>query len=438
MASNLAAMSAADTQANYKQTLRDLSDRIVAAQKPIRILDHIKWDPSIHDEFFRTGGRELPKVDPAYYANKPLGFDPAKKRQEFHDIERDITRSLGQFNSLGGIMRRMCREYIQVVRMLDARGTPEFGAISEELYGSASDAFHEGGPTLADLGKLLGDAIASIDQSALLKPEEKTITGEQAVKILQKRINAAFRESEGTVRVLVSDGIVADAAAGADYLKIRKEAMFNERDLKVLEVHEGWVHLGTTLNGSQQPICTFLSKGPPSSTITQEGLAILMEIITFASYPSRLRRLANRIRAVDLAEKGGDFLDVYRFFLEQGLEEQESYASAARIFRGSTPKGPPFTKDLSYNKGFIMIYNYMRLAVRKGMLDRIPLLFCGKTTLEDVRTLSQFVDEGIVAPPRFLPPQIADLNAITAWMCYSNFLNRLDLGRIQDDYAAIL
>ena len=34
--------------------------------------------------------------------------------------------------------------------------------------------------------------------------------------------------------------------------------------------------------------------------------------------------------------------------------------------------------------------------------------------------------------------QIADLNAITAWMCYSNFLNRLDLGRIQDDYSAIL
>ena len=431
-------MNADTSQANYKQTLRDLSDRIVSAQKPIRILDHIKWDPSIAEQFFAAGAKELPKVGKEYYAERALGFDPAAKRQEFHDIERDITRSLGQFNSLGGIMRRMCREYIQVVRMLEARGTPEFGTMSQELYGSASDAFHEGGPTLADLGQILGDAIASIDQSELLKPEERNITAEQAVKLLQKRINHAFRESEGTVRVLLSDGIVADAAAGADYIKLRREAMFNERDLRVLEVHEGWVHLGTTLNGVQQPICTFLSKGPPSSTVTQEGLAILMEIITFASYPSRLRRLANRIRAVDMAEKGGDFLDVYRFFLEQGLTEGESFGSAARVFRGTTLKGSPFTKDLSYNKGFIMIYNYMRLAVRMGKLDRIPLLFCGKTTLEDVRTLSQFVQEGIVAPPRFLPPQIADLNAITAWMCYSNFLNRLDLGRIQDDYSAIL
>ncbi|HEV2332505.1 MAG TPA: flavohemoglobin expression-modulating QEGLA motif protein, partial [Gammaproteobacteria bacterium] len=379
---------AADSLDTYKQTLRELSDRIVAAQRPIRILDHIKWEPSIQEEFFKGGARELPKVDAAYYQGRPLGFDSAKKRQEFHEIERDITRQLGQFNSLGGIMRRMCREYIQVVRMLEARGTPEFGAISEELYGSASDAFHEGGATLADLGKLLGDSLASIDQSELLKPEEKTITAEEAVKILQKRINAAFRESEGTVRVLISDGILADAAAGADYIKLRKEAKFNDRDLKVLEVHEGWVHLGTTLNGTQQPVCTFLSKGPPSSTITQEGLAIFMEIITFSSYPTRLRRLANRIRAVHIAEQGGDFLQVYRFFLEQGFTEAESFANASRIFRGSTPDGAPFTKDLSYNKGFIMIYNYLRLAVRKGMLNRIPLLFCGKTTLEDMRTLS--------------------------------------------------
>ncbi|HEU5398861.1 MAG TPA: flavohemoglobin expression-modulating QEGLA motif protein [Gammaproteobacteria bacterium] len=429
---------AADSLDTYKQTLRELSDRIVAAQKPIRILDHIKWEPSIQEEFFKNGARELPKVDAAYYQGRPLGFDSAKKRQEFHEIERDITRQLGQFNSLGGIMRRMCREYIQVVRMLEARGTPEFGAISEELYGSASDAFHEGGATLADLGKLLGDSLASIDQSELLKPEEKTITAEEAVKILQKRINLAFHETESTVRVLISDGILADAAAGADYIKLRKEAKFNDRDLKVLEVHEGWVHLGTTLNGTQQPVCTFLSKGPPSSTITQEGLAIFMEIITFSSYPTRLRRLANRIRAVRVAEEGGDFLQVYQFFLAQGFSEGESFANASRIFRGSTPDGAPFTKDLSYNKGFIMIYNYLRLAVRKGMLNRIPLLFCGKTTLEDMRTLSQFVDEGIIVPPRFLPPQISDLNGITAWMCYSNFLNRLDLGRIQDDYASIL
>ncbi|HDR3070374.1 TPA: DUF1704 domain-containing protein, partial [Pseudomonas aeruginosa] len=98
----------------------------------------------------------------------------------------------------------------------------------------------------------------------------------------------------------------------------------------------------------------------------------------------------------------------------------------------------PFTKDLSYLKGFILIYNYIQLAVRKGKLEQIPLLFCGKTTLEDMRTLRQLVDEGLVAPPKYLPPQFRDLNALSAWMCFSNFLNHLSLDRIEADYANIL
>ena len=108
------------------------------------------------------------------------------------------------------------------------------------------------------------------------------------------------------------------------------------------------------------------------------------------------------------------------------------------MFRGSTPDGLPFTKDLSYLKGFIMIYNYIQLAVRKGQLEQIPLLFCGKTTLEDMRTLRQLVDEGMVVPPKYLPPQFQDLNALSAWMCFSNFLNHLSLDRIEADYANIL
>ena len=116
----------------------------------------------------------------------------------------------------------------------------------------------------------------------------------------------------------------------------------------------------------------------------------------------------------------------------------DGYAYAARVFRGSTPTGGPFTKDIVYSKGFVLIYNYVRLAVCKGLLKRVPLLFCGKTNLEDMRTLSQLVDEGIVAPPRYVPPQFADLSALAAWMCYSNFLGRLNHQRIEADYANLL
>ncbi len=423
----------------YRQIVRELSERIVEAQRPIRILDAIKWEAAVQEEFLRNGCKAQPAVDRDYYQGRPLAFDPADKQQQFQAIERDIARLLGKYNDVGQIMARMCTEYRRVVCMLEARGTPEFSRISAELYGAASDAFHAGDPTIADLGEMMAQTLANLDHSMLAqRGQDRHITGEQAVAILQERFNTAFAPFGSKITVKLSDGILADAAAGADYLKIRKEASFSERDLRVIEVHEGWVHLGTMLNGKSQPVCTFLSKGPPSSTVTQEGLAILMEIIAFASYPARLKRLTNRVVAVSLAEQGANFLEVFQFFREQGFDERESYAGTYRAFRGSTPTGGPFTKDLSYSKGFIQIYNYLRLAVRRGKVDRIPLLFCGKTTLEDVRTLAQLVEEGLVSAPRFLPPQVADLNALTAWMCYSNFFNRLNLQQIEADYAKIL
>ncbi|MBL4611375.1 flavohemoglobin expression-modulating QEGLA motif protein [Halopseudomonas sp.] len=420
----------------YQLVIRSLSDRIVEAQAPIRILDAIKWDDSLREEFFRKRCKSIPDVGPDYYAKRPLGFDPAERRQVLQDIERDITRQLGTFNPVGQIMRRMCKEYRMVIRMLEARGTADMGLISQELYGSASDAFHAGDPTLTDLGIMLSESLANIGKTELLS-EPKTIAAPEAVEILQARMNEAFPDDQA-VRVFESDGIVADAAAGADYIKIRSDAKFNQRDLKILAVHEGMVHVATSLNGQHQPICTFLAKGPPSSTVTQEGLAILMEVITFASYPARLRKLTDRTRAIQLAESGGDFMDVFQFYREQAYTREDSYTNASRVFRGSSSNGLPFTKDLAYLKGFILTYNYIQLAVRKGKLQQIPLLFCGKTTLEDMRTLGQLVEEGLVVPPRYLPEPFADLNALSAWMCFSGFLNNLSLDRIEADYANIL
>ena len=107
---------------DYQQSIRILSDRIVLAQTPIRVLDAVKWDDSIRQRFLKAKGKELPAVDRDYYLNRPLSFDSSKVKLEFQNIERDITRQLGQFNPVGQIMRRMCKEYRMVVRMLEARG----------------------------------------------------------------------------------------------------------------------------------------------------------------------------------------------------------------------------------------------------------------------------------------------------------------------------
>jgi uncharacterized protein (TIGR02421 family) len=421
----------------YECLVRELSDRLVEAQRPIRILDAIKWDDDIERAFFERGCRELPPVTRDYYLSRPLPFDPEQKQHELHAIERDIRRRLGEFNAPGQIMSRMCQEYGEVVHLLTHRGTRAFAEISERLYGSASDSFHAGDPNLADLGHMMSDILDHLSHETIFGREDRTLDAREAVAVLSSRLEAYFRDP-AAVRVQLSDGIVADAAAGSDYIKIRSNARFTPRELRHLEVHEGWVHLGTTLNGQSQPVCTFLSKGPPSSSVTQEGLAVITEIFAFASHPGRVRRLTNRIEGVAMAEAGANFLEVYRYFLEEGYDSREGYQHTMRIFRGSLPEGcGPFTKDLCYSKGFVLVYNYIRLAVSRGLVSRVPLLFCGKTNLADIKTLAQLVDEGLVVPPRFLPPQIADLHALSAWMCFANFLNRLSVKRIEDDYASL-
>ena len=135
--------------------------------------------------------------------------------------------------------------------MLSARGTPAFSELSMELYGSPDDVFYASGPRLTELGSLLYDLLTVLDVQLQSEADVKCYTPKQAQEILQSRLSSFFDQHPGRVTVVVSDDMVADAAAGADTIKLSQQAMFSERDLRYLEVHEGWVHVGTTLNGSK-------------------------------------------------------------------------------------------------------------------------------------------------------------------------------------------
>lgn len=425
-------------EAAYRARVRELSDRVVAAQRPIRILDAVRWEDPVRRAFLAASGREPPAVTREHYLARPLGFDPAEARRQFEALEREVVAGLGSMNAAGRVLRRMCREYETVLAMLEARGTREFAPLARQLYGATTDVFHAGGPTLLELADRLDGALRAIDGHCFEEDDVVDIPTERAVAILQERLDRVFSDPDGRVRVRESDGIVADAAAGADSIKLRKGALFSDRDLRVLEVHEGWVHVGTSLNGRAQPVCSFLGKGTPSTTITQEGLALLVEVLAFASHPARLRRVIDRTRAIAWAEQGADFLEVYRKLQEEGRREEDAWQTSLRVFRGSLPDAGPFPKDLAYARGFVQVYNFLRLAVGRGRLDRIPLLFCGKIALDEVGTLADLVAEGLVTPPRHLPPLFADLRALSAWMAWSNLLNRLDLARLEADFAPLL
>lgn len=418
-----------------QQAIRKLSDRLIELQQPIRILDAIKWGDEIKDDFFKNKCKKMPDVNRAYYVARPLSFDPDELSSEFHKLIRDIKNDLGHYTGISKIMIRVCDEYCKAILMLSSRGKKMFSDLAMELYGAPTDAFYPNGPRLSDLGILLGDTLGKlISTLPETQADEKRHTAQEAVDILREKLSQYFDDKD-RVTVEISDTIVADASAGADRIRLRHDVMFSDRDIRYLEVHEGWVHVGTTLNGMAQPICTFLSKGSPTSSITQEGLAVTTEIFTFSSYPGRMLRIANRIRALNMVSEGANFLDVFKFFQEQGFSEEHSYYYSARVFRGSTPEGGAFTKDLSYAKGFLLIYNYIRLSVRHGLVDRIPLFFVGKTLIEDLPTLWELEQQGMITPPKYMPPQFRDLAALSSWMGFSLFLNQFDLEAVATHYG---
>lgn len=426
------------TKADECAVIQALSTRIVDAQRNIRILDQIKWDDAIKQDFFRNKGQKLPQISEEYYKNRPLPFDVTQKIDEFRLILRDAHNQLGQYAPATRLIKRQCDEYVKAIQMLSARGTPIFNELSKELYGSPDDVFYANGPRLSQLGVLLFDVLTSLDVSLQSAADVERYEPVQAQALLQARLNLFFDQHHGKISVTVNDDMIADAAAGADTIKLSSKAKFSERELKYLEVHEGWVHVGTTLNGLMQPYCFFLSKGSPSCSVIQEGLAVITEVVSFSSYPGRMRKITNRVIAIDKVMQGADFLDIYRYFIDCGLTEEDSYNQSVRVFRGSTPTGGPFTKDLSYAKGFVLVYNFICFAISQHRIDTIPLLFTGKLALDDLPLLIELKEQGLLTAPVYLPPQFRDLAALSAWMSFSLFLNKFDLNQIQKSFRFLL
>lgn len=420
----------------YKERLKSASRKIVEAQRPIRILNSIRVKDSWAEEIKRSRFKDIPKGAMEHYQSIALNFDSNAKIQELKALKDEIGLSLGAQDDLGQHLQQICDQYLLVCGMLQSRGTKEFYKFSRDLYGSPRDKFAQDTNTISEMSHLLYGILSGIAPSLpqVVYPED--ITAAQCVDTLNERFHHVF--GPDTVLCKLSDGIVADAAAGGDKVKIREGAMFSIRDVDLYEVHEGWVHVGTTLNGRNQPLAEFLSIGPPRCASTQEGLAVIMEIFTFRSFIQRAKQINDRIIAIEKAEDGANILEVIEFLRTEGYTEDECLTNAFRVFRGGTLEGgAPFTKDISYCKGFVENYNFLRSCIRVSKPHLIPFLFAGKLHVEDIALLYAKHLEGLVEAPRFLPQHFRDLNGLAVWMSFSSFFNRVDLQSVQNHYKGI-
>lgn len=418
---------------SYKERLAEVAQRVVVAQQPIRVLDWVKWSPKVYESFVASRYKTLPEIE---YSRNSFEFDPEAKKQELFEIEEDIRRQFEADDRVAHIVAETAREYRLVVEMLQARGTKRLYELSRQLYGSASDQFADKSTRVSDVAHDLYDILTEMDAAQLGPIPPRDIDAEGAVQILTERLARVF--GEGRIRVLLDDGIAADAAAGSDYVKVRTGAFFSTEDIKILEVHEGWAHVGTSLNGQQQPVARWLAKGPPRTAATQEGLAALLEILTFTSHPSRAHRLNNRVLAIEKAESGANFYDIFEWYRTEGYSEESCFWNAQRIFRGGLVEGgAPFTKDVVYMKGIVANYNFLHAAIASGRPELIRWLFVGKVALEDIATLAEHSHDGVVRPPEYVPEIFNDLRGLAIWLSVSTFWSRLNSREVAKHYTKV-
>lgn len=402
----------------------DLDARLLAAVRGVRLLDAVSWHASAQGEFverWRQGHVQLPRIE---YPR----VDTAAARAGLEAViaEADVA------HPVGGYLRHTAESWLTATDLLDALGTPAVTAHSVRLYGRPGDALPGGGISNLDAARHFLQIADELDGELTVAEAEYCIPAPILQQELQAALDAFFVHHP--VRVELDDQLIAKAAAGASRVRLRSNAAFSEYDRRQLLEHEAFVHSLTALNGGQQPYLKSLARTAPRATATQEGLATFAEQITGAIDINRMRRISLRIMAVDMALRGADFVEVFRFFLDHGQTDTDSFTSAQRIFRGvPVTGGAAFTKDTVYLHGLLAVHTFFRWCLRHNRLRLTRLLFAGKFTLQDILLLEPLFDAGFLAEPLYLPPWVQRANGLAGMLAFSLFANRIRLDRIGED-----
>ncbi len=403
-----------------ERKIAELDQALVKEAGAVKVLKVLSWPMDSEIQFlrsWRSGNPKLPHVE-----LQAVDLSGSVAALEAIAAQCDTREPVEKF------LFETALSYSTAARMIGAIGTREFTQYSGSLYGRPDYVYKMQGMTAVDAANFFLRTTDELLGSGFVPSPDCDINAVDFVVWLQEAVDQFFQP--GTVKIKLDAELSAKAIAGATRIRVRDSALFSELDKAQLLNHEAQIHSGTMLNGRLQVNLRSLSLGAPRTTRTQEGIAVLAELVTNAMDIARLRRVALRVIAVQQALDGADFIDVFRFFLDAGQSEEESVRSAQRIFRGgATEGGVVFTKDAVYLTGLLEVHTFMRVAIRDNRPELIRHLFAGRLTLADSIRLAPLFHSGWLTEPRYLPTWAADLNRLAAMMAYSAFISniRLDL-----------
>jgi uncharacterized protein (TIGR02421 family) len=394
-------------------TISNLDKELCLLAKQVKILSTLSWQPEVTLQFlecWHKGKRELPKVQ--FFAP-----DLTKAREGLASLiaKCDAADPIQLF------LAKTAASYVNGAKMLESIGHPDFSKYSVLLYGSP-DSCSEGEGIDGEYYNVLTTALKFIETSndviaAAPKSENEYCIMPQAMaETLQSEVDKFF--SPKKIQVVIDEGLAAKAAAGAERIRIRGSTCFSPQDTAELIHHEAFVHTLTMLNGKEQPVLSSLALGAPRTTCSQEGMAIFAEFITNSMSIGRLRRIALRVKAIEMALSGADFFEVFGFFLGCGQDEQESFYSTMRIFRGGDLRGKGIcnTKDVSYLRGFLAFHRFLLRSMHDGEVEYSDALCAGRMALVDVQVVCEAIACGIIKPAQFVPPWIKNRHTLLAFL----------------------
>ena len=390
--------------------------------KPIKILNALAWPPEAEVSFleaWRAGRPELPDVR----------LEPRDYSSEITVLE-DLQFRCDSSHPLDNLIFKTARSYASAARMLGAIGTSAFTTHSIELYGKPDDTYKVQDFTALDAADFFLEKTDELLGSYVVPPTTADIPVETFAERLQQAIDDFFTEDK--VEVVIDPKLASKAIAGSKRIRLRAGARYSELDLDQLLEHEAHIHSATMLNGKRQKNLRLLSLGSPRTTRTQEGIAVLAELMTLSLDIVRLRRIALRVKAIAMALDGADFIEIFRSFLEAGQTETESYQSTVRCFRGGDVRGNAvFTKDTVYLKGLLEVYVFISICIRENRPEFSSNLFAGRLSLGDVVELAPYFETGFIDGPHYIPRWARDLRTLASAFACNAFFTRVDLSHVK-------
>jgi uncharacterized protein (TIGR02421 family) len=400
----------------------ELDQRLVAATRGIRLLASVSWPASIELDFlaaWKAGRAKLPQV-----VYPQVDFTATREALD------EIVRAADPAHPLGDYIRRSAESWRVATELLDVMGTLRMTECSAQIYGRPDDRVPGASLTNLDAAHHFIAIADEFNSGAPLDEIEAEIPTETLRIELQQRLDAFF--GADAVKVEADPDLIAKAAAGATRIRLRSATNFSDYDRDQLLAHEAFVHTLTALNGRAQPHLKSLARSSPRITATQEGLAVFAELMSGSIDIARMKRISLRILAIDMAIKGADFIEVFRFFMEAGQNETDSFTSAQRVFRAApVTGGAAFTKDAVYLHGLLSVHTFFRWALKNQRMALCRNLFAGKLALHDVIALEPYFDNGYIASPRFLPPWVQHAHGLAGMLAFSLFANRIRVDRVE-------